>query len=426
MYFCEKKMITAEIISIGNELLNGKTINTNSVFLSQLLDKNGVNVHAVHAIADSKDCIFEAFNFVNSQTNVVIFTGGLGPTNDDVTKSCICEYFNANLVHNETVFNNIVQIFSNRGYKLTDLNKQQALVPDKASFIQNTVGTAPGLVFFENSKLYLFLPGVPFEMKKMAEENLMKIIKSFFKIENQFFYKDFLFVGLGESYIYETILANSDFFDNDFDVAFLPSPGMVKLRIKLTRDNGFDPIQIFNSSAKLFELLFSANFIGDDDDNIALVIQKLFANKNLTLSVAESCTGGLISSLITSNSGASEWLIGGIVAYSNEVKIKQLNVDFEVIEKFGAVSEEVVIQMAENSRIIFGTDYSLSISGIAGPSGGSIVKPVGTIWIAVSTNNKTYTRLLNLGNNDRVANIQRAAMFALLFLLDVLKKEERN
>lgn len=421
MYFCEKKMISAEIISIGNELLNGKTINTNSVFIAQLLEKNNVSVDSIHAISDSKTSIFNSLSNIKSQTKVVVVTGGLGPTNDDITKVCISEFFNSPLIHNDIVLQNIIQLFNNKGFELTEINKKQALVPDKANFIINDIGTAPGLVFFENSKLYIFLPGVPFEMKKMAEDNLIDIIFKFFKADRFIFYKDFVFIGLGESFIYESLLKNSDFFRNSLDIAFLPSPGLVKLRVKVVNNINVIPDELFDYVHSVLIKLFPNNLIGLDEENIALVLQKLFIQKNKSFAVAESCTGGFISSLITSNSNSSEWFKGGIVAYSNEIKINFLNVNSDSINEFGAVSESVVTQMALNSTKIFNTDYALSISGIAGPNGGTPTKPVGTIWIAVATKNKAFTKLLSLGNSDRQANIQRAANLALLFLLEIFK-----
>lgn len=410
-------MPSAHIITIGDELLIGQIINNNSVFISQELNKIGINIYQVSTVSDNIEHIINSISLAENNSDIIIITGGLGPTSDDYTKDALCRYFNSSLKLNEQALEDIKDLFAKRAYSLTELNRQQAMVPDNCSIIRNFQGTAPGLWFEQKDKIYIALPGVPFEMKAMISEYIIPKLKTRFSSQN-IIHKTILTQGVGESFLADTIKDWELSLPKHIKLAYLPSPGIVRLRLSTS---GKD----YNLLLQEIENYISGlkNYIGDlifgyDEDTLENVTGKLLAEKKISLSVAESCTGGLIAHKITSIPGASDYFKGSVVAYSNNVKTNLLKVSEEILKANGAVSEPVVMQMAEGCRTLFNTDYAIATTGVAGPGGGSQNKPVGTTWLAISSSKEIKAYKFFFGDN-RERNIQRAMLTA----LNLLRKE---
>ncbi|MBP7497386.1 MAG: competence/damage-inducible protein A [Bacteroidales bacterium] len=413
-------MPSAHIITIGDELLIGQIINNNSVFISQELNKIGINIYQVSTVSDNIEHIINSIRLAENNSDIIIITGGLGPTSDDYTKDALCRYFNSSLKLNEQALEDIRDLFAKRAYSLTEHNRQQAMVPDHCSIIRNFQGTAPGLWFEQKDKIYIALPGVPFEMKAMISEYIIPKLKTRFSSQN-IIHKTILTQGVGESFLADTIKDWELSLPKHIKLAYLPSPGIVRLRLSTSGED-------YNLLLQEIENYISGlkNYIGDlifgyDEDTLENVTGKLLADKKLSLSVAESCTGGLIAHKITSVPGASDYFKGSVVAYSNNVKTNLLKVSEEILKTNGAVSEPVVMQMAEGCRTLFNTDYAIATTGVAGPGGGSKNKPVGTTWIAISSSKETKAYKFFFGDN-RERNIQRAMLTALnLLRKDLIK-----
>ncbi len=414
-------MLTAEIITIGNELLNGKLNDTNSSMIASMLDKVDIHVKRKTTVGDDEAQIINIIQDNKESYNIRIFSGGLGPTHDDKTKDAVCKAFKSRLVMNKDVYANIIRLFSERNVMVTPTNEAQAMVPNNAGILMNEIGTAPGLTFVRKNTIYVFLPAVPFELKHLMINKVMPLLLQTNSDDTHVHYCDFIFSGIGESFLYDLLKKETDFFDKNFDLAFLPSPGIIKFRQKIRSQSDSVAASIFDETEKQIEKVAAQFYVGRDVDNPASVLQKIFIQNNLTLSVAESCTGGNIGHLITSVSGSSGWFVGGVIAYSNDVKINQLGVDKLVIDDHGAVSEAVVKSMAEKVRNLTRSNYSIAVSGIAGPEGGTPDKPIGTVWIAVADKKTVKAKLFNFGVSDRNATIQRASVAALVMLLQWVK-----
>lgn len=411
----------AEIITIGDEILIGQIVDTNSAWLAQNLNQTGINVYQITSVSDNKDHIINSLNEATLRADLIIITGGLGPTKDDITKNAACEFFNTTLVRNEEVYEQITKRMAARNISMNILNQQQADVPANCTVIRNDFGTAPCMWFEKNSKVYIFLPGVPYEMKGIFTEQLLPKLKGYFN-NLSIFHKTLLLQGIPESQLALLIEKWESNLPVSIKLAYLPSPGIVKLRLS-ARGDIYDRLKdIVDGEVQKVIPIIKQYYLSDEDEQAEIMIYKLFSKNKLTLSVAESCTGGKISNMLTSVPGSSLYFKGGVVAYSNEIKINSLNVDKSIIEQYGAVSEQVVSEMAVNIREIFKTDYSVAVSGIAGPDGGTDLKPVGTVWIAVSSVIKTITRLYSMGN-IREQNIQRSANTALTELLKLFLTE---
>ncbi len=411
-------MIKAEIITIGNELLSGKQTDTNRSMISEILGQAGIETVRMITVGDRIEHITRAVLNNELNCNIRIISGGLGPTHDDLTREALCQCFECELIPDELVLANIEKLFASRNIKMTELNRKQALVPAKAQILMNDKGTAPGLVFEQDQVLFIALPAVPFELEFLMKHRVLPLLKKHFGSLNAVQTRDFIFSGIGESFLYDLLLEKSTLFSESAEFAFLPSPGIIKFR-QTIRDKSRDDAQtVFDFTEKQILKAVPQFYIGQDIENIASVLQQFFIERKMSFAVAESCTGGLIAHLITSNSGSSAWFAGGVIAYSNDVKKEQLGVDGRVLQQYGAVSETVVKAMAEGVRRQLHTDYAVAVSGIAGPDGGTEDKPVGTAWIALASPEKTIARLHRFGMSDRAANIRRAANAALMMVLE--------
>ena len=408
------------IITIGDEILIGQTIDTNSAWIGERLNNMGFEMVNILTIQDVPARIIQALDGVDKDIDLVIITGGLGPTNDDLTKQTLAGYFGSKLVMNNEVEKRILDFFADRGLPMLEVNRQQAMLPDKAKIIPNNYGSAAGMWFEKNNTVFISLPGVPFEMKGIMSDFGFDRIEAHFELP--FIYnRTVLTWGTAESFLadklgdWEQRLRNSG-----LKLAYLPSPGMVKLRITgAGESNGVQ--ELVDKYAKEVYKLLPGKVFGEGTDTMGKKVGELLKLKNLSLSTAESCTGGYLAHLITSIPGSSDYYKGTIVSYSNEIKTELLDVNALDIEKYGAVSEEVVKQMAQNIRLKMNTNFGIATSGIAGPDGGTVEKPVGTIWVAVSSDKSTKTKLLHLGKH-RLNNIRMTSIWA----LGMLMKEINN
>jgi nicotinamide-nucleotide amidase len=410
----------AEIITIGDELLIGQVIDTNSAWMAEQLNLVGLQVHQITSISDDRDHILSALALAAERANVVLITGGLGPTKDDLTKPTLCAYFDTPLVFHQPTYDHIAQLFSQRGYPMTEVNRHQADVPQSCTVIPNLNGTAPGMWFEQDGIIYVSMPGVPFEMKPMMlNEILPRLLKRF---EGSFIlHRTILTQGIGESALAEKIEAWEDALPANIKLAYLPQPGIVRLRLTATGDNKQElSAKVKNQIEKLLQIIPHLVF-GFDEDSLEAVVGKLLLKKHRTVATAESCTGGYLAHLFTSVAGSSAWYMGSVVAYQNSIKTQSLNVPEKMIEEYGAVSQQVVEAMADGMRKSFDTDYALAVSGIAGPDGGSNEKPVGTTWIALATPQGVTSQKFLFGEH-RQRNIRKAALTALNMLrLELLK-----
>ena len=387
-----------EIITIGDELLIGQVVDTNSAWMAQRLNEIGIKVKQISSVSDDESHILKALHEASMRADIILITGGLGPTKDDITKKTLCKYFNTGLIFDEESFKIIESIFNSRGRKVTPLNRMQAEVPENCTVLHNYQGTAPGMWFEQNEKIYISMPGVPSEMKGLMEKIVIPKIKERFPLV-PIIHKTILTQGIGESYLSDLIASWEDNLPSHIKLAYLPAAGMVRLRITTKGVNEEVLLKEVNVEALKLKALIGEYIYGYENDRLEGLIGRLLRDQKKTISTAESCTGGFIAHKITSIPGSSEYYIGSVVAYANEIKVNELNVDFHILEKYGAVSEEAVKSMALNVRKKFKTDYSIACSGIAGPDGGTAEKPIGTVWIAVSNPEKTITRKLQLGTN---------------------------
>lgn len=404
-----------EIITIGDEILIGQIIDTNSAWMAAELTKSGFEVTSIQSVGDSAQTIIDAIELAFSRADVLLLTGGIGPTNDDITKSTLCRYFNTKLIFSDEVLENIEQIFTNRSIALNDLTRNQALVPEECTIIQNKAGTAPILWFERGGKVLVSMPGVPFEMKTAMAGDIIPRLQSQFSLED-YLRQSALIAGITESGLAIRLAGFEKELPNGISLAYLPSFGMIKLRL-FTR-NTDDPV-LFQQQAEKLKALISDLLVSETEKSLEeLLGEKLQAGK-LTISTAESCTGGLIAHKITSVAGASAYFRGSIVAYNNEVKKNILNVNKSDLDTFSAVSEEVVMQMAGNCAKLLKTDCAIAVSGIAGPTGSSEEKPVGTIWISTYCRGEILSKKYNVGNSRR-ENIERSSNMAMLQMLKML------
>ncbi|QHW01526.1 competence/damage-inducible protein A [Spirosoma endbachense] len=410
--------IRAEVVTIGDEILFGQITDTNTAWLGTELTNIGIRIVRKSSVGDQADAILQILHEAHQRADVIILTGGLGPTKDDITKKTLCTYFGVDLVRNETALALVTGFFEKRGREMTDLNRGQADLPANATYIQNDWGTAPGMWFEHDGCVYVSLPGVPFEMKHLMSNRILPKLREHFKTPI-IKHKMIRTVGIGESFLAERIEAWEDALPEPIKLAYLPSFGGVKLRLTTTGDNDALLDQQLAEQVEKVLPLIEKNVYGYDDDELEVVVGRLLKDKQLTLGIAESCTGGYVSSQITKVPGSSAYFWGSIVSYSNAIKVNQLGVEPATLEQFGAVSEETIRQMAEGVRKALGTNVGIATSGIAGPDGGTPEKPVGTIWIACATDQRTVARLLRLGQY-RDQNIQLTSTYVLNMLREEL------
>lgn len=404
----------AEIISIGDELLIGQVVNTNASWMANELKLAGIQVVHIVAIADDPDAITNALSQAADRAELILLTGGLGPTKDDITKQVLADYFGGRIVFHEPTFEHIKSLFSSRNFKLTAVNKQQAEIPDNCSILFNHNGTAPGMWFEKDGKIFVSMPGVPFEMKPMLSDQLIPKLKEKFQLP-YIYHKTIMTQGIGESWLAEKIADWADGLPGNIKLAYLPQPGMVRLRLSASGTNKTQLEEEVNSCCRKLHAYIPEAIFGYDDISLEEVIGKLLLKAGQTLATAESCTGGYIAHLITSIAGSSNYFEGSIISYSNQVKSKILDVPKDVLEEKGAVSQEVVEAMATGARQELKTDFALATSGIAGPDGGTEEKPVGTVWIALAGPKGIQSKLFHFGEH-RGRNIRKSALAALNML----------
>ncbi len=414
----------AVIISIGEELLTGLTVNTNAAWIAMQLNHAGIEVIETRVVTDNTDDILRTLRSVEQMVPLVLITGGLGPTRDDVTREVLCRYFDASLVLDQQVLDDITRFFAMRGRKITDINRGQALVPDKAEIIRNPYGTAPGFWFKKEGRSVIAMPGVPYEMKEMVNKHIVPALMK--KPREQYLvHKTILTHGIGESYLAERIAGWEDNLPENISLAYLPSAGIVKLRITAKGQHEQPLHKAIEEQVKKLLQLVPEYVWGYDNDTLEGVTGQMLKDQGKTVSTAESCTGGYIAHKITSIPGSSAWFAGTIVAYHNRVKQEILNVSPQLIRTHGAVSRKVAEEMAENVKKLLNTDYAIGVTGIAGPDGGSKEKPVGTSWIAIATGSGVNSRKFKFGDN-RERNISRTANAALAMLIEQLEHKPGN
>jgi len=407
----------AEIITIGDEILIGQIVDTNSAWIGQQLNLNGIRVKQISSVSDDREHILKALKEAEGRADVILITGGLGPTKDDITKKTLADYFNVGLVEHAETVEMVRDFFAKRGREFTGLNRKQAEVLENCKVILNHNGTAPGMWIERNNKIYVSMPGVPFEMKAMVDEYVIPQLKKQFDLPF-IYHKTVLTNGIGESFLAERIEKWEDSLAaSEIKLAYLPSPGMVKLRLTTYGKNEADlkakvEKAIEQLTPIIAEYIYGYEEYGKEPDQLEKLVADLLLSKKKTLSLAESCTGGYISHLITSISGSSAFYQGGVVPYHNQFKHDLIGVSNDVFEKHGAVSEACVKAMALGAKEKFHSDYSIAVSGIAGPTGGSDDKPVGTVWIAVASNSGVITERFQFGT-DRNRNIRMTALAAL-------------
>ena len=409
----------AEIITIGDEILIGQIIDTNSAWIARELNNIGIRVKQISSVSDDRQHILTALAEASHRADVILITGGLGPTKDDITKKTIAEYFGVKLIENKDALDNVLRIFSRYTSRpMLEVNRLQAQVPENCEVILNKNGTAPGMWFNVDGKIYVSMPGVPHEMMYMMEEGVIPKLKSSLKLPF-IIHITILSVGEGESFLAERIADIEDTLPPYIKLAYLPKLGQVRLRLSgYGEDEAFLREKVNEFAAKIIERV--ANVVAAEEDiPLEKAILNFMASKDLTLSLAESCTGGYISHLFTQHAGSSKVFFGGAVSYSYELKESILGVKSETLKHYGAVSKETVTEMVEGALLNFKSDYAIAVTGIAGPDGGTPEKPVGTVWIAVANINKIVVKKLTFGNKRR-ENIERSAISALNMLNTLL------
>ena len=409
------QFIKASIITIGDELLIGQVIDTNSAYIAQSLNKIGVTVSNRIAVGDDKNAILDALSNTSKQSNIVIITGGLGPTADDITKPLLNEYFGGKLVIHQPSLDHITDIFLNK-YKrpLIERNIKQAEVPDVCEVLFNENGTAPGMLFEKEGVLYFSLPGVPHEMKGLVDKYVISKIKQSFKTPS-IVHRTLLTAGLGESFLAEIIADFENALPSHIKLAYLPNFGMVRLKLTGTSDKENELITNMKAVFAELKVKVQAYLVTDKDEAMEVVVGGLLRANNQTVATAESCTGGYIGHLLSKHAGSSQFYTGGIISYDNRIKTEFLDVSTEILHTVGAVSKEAVEQMAVAVRAKMNTDYGVSVSGIMGPSGQTDEKPLGMVWIGVANKEKVYSKVLYL-RFDRSRNIEVTATQAINLL----------
>ncbi|MBA4154877.1 CinA family nicotinamide mononucleotide deamidase-related protein [Flavobacterium sp.] len=411
----------ATIITIGDEILIGQITDTNSGFIAKSLEKIGVQVHEMISISDDKSHILETFAKVQNEVDFVIITGGLGPTKDDITKITFCDYFQDTLLRNSIVENHIVALFSKMNFNVSQVNRDQALVPSKAIVLQNQFGTAPGMWMTKEKTVFVSLPGVPYEMKAIVTNELVPKIVSEFK-RPYILHKTILTYGQGESIVAERIESWEDNLPGFVKLAYLPSPGRVRLRLTARGSNEKILQTTINDLVEKLVEIISDIIVGfEEDESIEVVLGELLSQKGLTLSTAESCTGGKISEIITSISGSSNYFRGGIVSYATDTKVSLLGVKQTTIDAFSVVSAQVAEEMALGVQKVLRSDFAVATTGNAGPSKGDADASLGTVCVAIATPNGVFSEQFNFGQ-PRQKVIDRAVNKGLEMLLKEILK----
>ena len=410
--------IRAELIAIGDELLIGQTINTNAAWLGEQLNAIGIRVNRTVVISDDKNEIVAALNEASARSHIIIVTGGLGPTKDDITKHTLCGYFNSELVINEEALNRITDFFERRGLPMLEVNRQQAAVPAACTVIHNYKGTACGMWFERGDRVFISMPGVPYEMKGMMEEEVFGKLAAFYN-RPVIRHRTILTTGVGESFLANQLAEWEKMLEErKIALAYLPSPGMVKLRMSSYGEEGRDVESDFKQCEAELHRMVGEHIYGYDKDTLQEIVGVQLLSLGSTLAVAESCTGGTLARMLTSVPGASDYLIGGVIAYNQGVKTDLLSVDNELIKQHNVVSSQVAEAMAMGARRRFKSDWAIATTGVAGPGGGTETHPVGLIYVAVAGPDSCKSLELRLGKR-RESNMDMASFAG----LNLLRKE---
>lgn len=414
-------MKQAEIISIGDELLIGQVVNTNASWMAEQLNLIGIPIIQTTTIGDDASFIKKTINEAFERADIVLITGGLGPTKDDITKKTLAELYQCGWKHDLDVENHVRAMFEKRGYVLSDVNLAQADLPEKCTVLLNLTGTAPGMWFEENNKILVSMPGVPYEMKYLMEAEVIPRIQS--KYGNQIVHhRTVLTQGVGESVIAAQIEDWENNLPEYMKLAYLPSPGSVRLRLTAKGNDQFAIKKEVDEKIELLYQIIGGIIFGEGSDTLPSVIHQIFKTKKMSLSTAESCTGGMLAQKLTALPGASEFFKGSAVVYTNSLKSKLIGVKSETLATYGAVSNETVQEMLNGALQTFESDYAIASSGFAGPDGGTDLNPVGTIYIGVANHQKSRIKRLQLGNN-RERNIEIASLSALQLLRKFIESQ---
>ncbi len=408
-----------EIISIGDELLIGQVVNTNASWMAEQLNMAGYDVLQITCVSDTGNEIDRALKEAADRAEVILMTGGLGPTKDDITKDVLCRFFNTELVINHNVLENIRSFFQRKGLPLTRLNHDQALVPASAKILENPIGTAPGLLFEQQGKVFAAMPGVPYEMKHIMESHILPLL-SLRAGSRSVVHRTILTQGIGESFLAAIIKEWEESLAPAIKLAYLPSPGIVRLRLSIRSDDRKLADELLERKISELKMLVPQYIWGEGRETLEEVIGRLLKASGASVATAESCTGGYIAHRITSVPGSSGWFKGSVVAYDNKVKTEVLSVNQQLIIDHGAVSAEAVEAMARGAQLLLGTDYVIATSGIAGPDGGTPEKPVGLVWVAISGPDNFIISKKFMFGDQRDRNILRATNAALALLREVL------
>ncbi len=409
------ELINATIITIGDELLIGQVIDTNSAFIAQSLNAIGVAVKSRIAVGDDAAAIQEAIDEAAQKNQIVILTGGLGPTADDITKPLLNTYFGGKMVVHQPSLDHITYIFETIHKRpMIDRNRKQAEVPDVCEVLFNEKGTAPGMLFKKDGVFFFSLPGVPHEMKWLTEHHVIPIIKQNFK-SNFIGHRTLLTAGIGESFLAELIVPFENALPPSIKLAYLPNFGMVRLRLTGSGNNEQDLNKALNTQFESLKKAVADYLVTDADEPMEVVVGNLLKSKQHTVATAESCTGGYIGHLLSKHAGSSQFYTGGIISYDNRIKTEFLDVPPSILQTVGAVSKEAVEQMAMAVRAKMNTDYAISVSGIMGPSGQTTEKPLGMVWVGVANKEKVVSKVFYL-RFDRARNIEVTASQAINLL----------
>lgn len=409
----------AEIITIGDEILIGQIVDTNAAYIAQRLNSAGFVVSERSSVGDRAEQIVRAIEQSMQRSDVVITTGGLGPTKDDITKTTLATLFGGGMHVDRRVEEHVRTMLAARNIEFNELNRSQAMVPDSCEVLFNAHGTAPGMWFERDGKVVISLPGVPFEMRHLMEDEVLPRLKSRFALR-QIVHRTMITSGIAESMLAARIAEWEDALPEHLHLAYLPSPNIVRLRLSAYEVDGEAVAQEIEERFRILEELIADHVVGYEGATVQEQVHRLLVESGKTLAVAESCTGGSIAAKFTAMAGASAYFLCGVTAYANEAKRDILGVNASLIEQYGAVSEQVARAMAEGVRRISGADYAVATTGIAGPSGGTAEKPVGTVWFAVSSERGTVAMMRNSGT-DRGQIIDRATAYAIELLRDHIK-----
>ena len=412
----------ATILTIGDEILIGQIVDTNSVSIAKHLNTAGIVVREKISIGDDRTQILDTVSRALRDSEVTVITGGLGPTKDDITKKTLAELFNSDMHYDEAVAAHVERMLTARGIDFNELNRSQALVPDACTVLFNAHGTAPGMWFERDGHVVVSLPGVPYEMEHLMQDEVMPRLKARFSLR-QIVHRTMITAGLPESMLAKRIETWENALPPYLKLAYLPNPGAVRLRLSAYEVEGESVAREIERQFEALRRIIPHNVLGYETATMQELVHRILTERRQTLATAESCTGGVIASRFTAMPGASAYFLCGVVSYSNEAKIRVLGVDADTIARYGAVSEQVARQMAEGARRVAGADYAIATTGIAGPTGGSAEKPVGTVWIAVATPAGTVAQCRQCGT-DRGQIIDRASGQAIALLRDEILRQD--